>query len=249
MASFVFDLDGVIYVDGEAIPGAAETLAALEAAGHQLLFVTNNATRGRSNLVDAIAEISGYVPASDSVISSSMAAASLLQGTVTTAFVVGESGLVDTLREVGIAAGEAEAADVVVVGLDRELTYDKLRDATLAIRRGARFVATNRDATYPTAQGLWPGGGSIVAALEAATGIEAELAGKPAEPIRSLIRSRLTSDDVWVVGDRPDTDLAMGHAEGWKTVLVLTGVTTDDTAVDPAPTITLHSVAGLPAVV
>ena len=159
---------------------------------------------------------------------------------------VGEPGLAATLTQAGITSVAHSDAEVVVVGLDRDLTYDKLRDATLALRRGARFVATNRDETYPAADGLWPGGGAIVAALEAAAGRSAELAGKPAEPMRHLINDILVTDDVWMIGDRPDTDLAMGVAEGWRTVLVLTGVTEDPEGVEPAPDFVVDSVAGLP---
>jgi 4-nitrophenyl phosphatase len=231
------------------VPGAATALRRLEDEGHQLLFVTNNATRSRRGIVEAIAAVTGFTPAADGIVSSSMAAAALLKGEVERVFVVGERGLIDTLAEVGISSVPAPQADAVVVGLDRSLTYDKIRDASLAIRRGARFVATNRDSTYPTGEGLWPGGGAIVAALEAATDVTAELAGKPAEPIRRLIRARLESDDVWVVGDRADTDLAMGVTEGWKTVLVLTGVTTRAEEVEPAPWAVVDSVADVPALV
>ena len=246
MAAFVFDLDGVIYVDGQGIPGAAQTLEELAKSGHQLIFATNNATRSRDEVATAIAAASGFDPDPGWVVTSSMAAAELLRGEAETAYVLGERGLVSTLAEAGIASVDHTEAQAVVAGLDRDLTYGKLRDATLALRRGARFVATNRDETYPTGDGQWPGGGAIVVALEAASGRPAELAGKPALPMRNLIKDVLRDDEVWVIGDRPDTDLAMGTAEGWKTVLVLSGVTDDAGGVDPAPTAVLDTVAGLP---
>ncbi|MDH3731400.1 MAG: HAD-IIA family hydrolase [Acidimicrobiia bacterium] len=246
MATVICDLDGVIYIDGTPIAGAATALEEMQRDGHQLLFVTNNATRHVDSIVAAIEESTGFRPAREAVLSSSMAAASMLEGRVSSAFVVGEAGLSATLAEWGISSVAAAEAESVVVGLDRALTYDKLRDATLAIRRGALFIATNLDSTYPTPTGLWPGGGALVAALTAASGRTPEVAGKPAEPIRKLLRSKIEHDDVWVIGDRPDTDLALGEAEGWKTALVLTGVTTDAGDVSPAPTAVIDSIADLP---
>ncbi|NIQ56034.1 MAG: HAD hydrolase-like protein, partial [Gemmatimonadetes bacterium] len=96
--------------------------------------------------------------------------------------------------------------------------------AARAVRAGARFVATNHDATYPTPDGLLPGAGSIVAAVEVASEREAEVAGKPHPPMRRLVRERCGGEEIWVVGDRIDTDLAMAFEEGWGTALVLTGV-------------------------
>ena len=248
MATIVCDLDGVVYVGQEPVPGASETLALLKAQGHQLLFATNNATRSPSQLVVAIEAASGFRPDVDSIVSSPMAAALVLEGRATTVFVVGEAGLSETLADYGIREVGPDEAEAVVVGLDRALTYDKLRDATLAIRRGALFIATNLDTTYPTPSGLWPGGGAVVAALAAASDTDPELAGKPAEPMRRLLRAKIAQEVVWVVGDRPDTDLALGDSEGWNTALVLTGVTAASDAVVPRPTAVLDSIAQLPTV-
>ena len=113
---------------------------------------------------------------------------------------------------------------------------------------GARFVATNDDATYPTPEGLHPGGGSIVAALERASGRRAEVAGKPHTPMRDLVRELVGEGPVWMVGDKPETDLALGKGEGWTTVLVLSGVTGNDADVpdDLRPDAVLDSIADLP---
>lgn len=246
MATIVCDLDGVIYIDGTPVDGATAALEQMRSDGHQLLFVTNNATRHVDALVAEIEAASGFRPDRDDVLSSSMAAASMLQGRASSAFVIGEAGLAETLADWGITSVDARGAESVVVGLDRAVTYEKLRDASLAIRRGALFIATNLDSTYPTPTGLWPGGGALVAALATASGTTPEVAGKPEEPIRRLLRSKIEHEEVWVVGDRPDTDLALGDAEGWKTALVLTGVTSDATGVSPAPTVVLDSIAGLP---
>lgn len=246
--NIISDLDGVLFLGETPVAGAREALLRLEEAGHRLLFVTNNATKTIDALVEMMGSIVGYRPRPDQVLSSAVAAAHVLAGSVRRAYVVGERGLVDTLGEAGIAATpDHHGAGAVVVGLDRYLTYDKLRVATLALRAGARFIATNLDPTYPTPEGQWPGGGSLVRALEASSGRSAELAGKPAKPMRDLVRQRLAPGPVTIVGDRPDTDLAMGSAEGWRRVLVLTGVVTDPTDEDLVEAdVVLDSIASLP---
>jgi 4-nitrophenyl phosphatase len=112
-----------------------------------------------------------------------------------------------------------------LVGLDFDLSYDRLTRAANAVRLGARFIATNTDPTYPVADGLLPGGGAMVAAVRVATGVEPEIAGKPHSPMRALLRAKGIGE-AWVIGDRVDTDIAMARAEpDWTSILVLTGVT------------------------
>jgi 4-nitrophenyl phosphatase len=112
-----------------------------------------------------------------------------------------------------------------LVGLDFDLSYDRLTRAANAVRGGARFIATNTDPTYPVADGLLPGGGSMVAAVQTTTGVDPEVAGKPHAPMRALLRSRGITD-AWVIGDRVDTDIALTRAEpDWRSILVLSGVT------------------------
>jgi HAD superfamily hydrolase (TIGR01450 family) len=249
IATVVFDLDGVVYVDGAGIPGAGEALQQLEDAGRRVLFATNNATKTRRAAADQIATATGYSCRPDQVVTSSFVTARSISGRYRAAFVVGESGLVETLNDEGVnTVDDRREADVVVVGLDRYLSYDKLADAALAISvGGAAFVATNTDTTYPTAAGPAPGGGAIVAAIATATGIAPQVFGKPQPAYRSVVKD-LAVGSVLMVGDRPETDLAMGRAEGWQTVLVLTGVVTDPKQVDPslAPDHVLESIAALP---
>ena len=252
LGTVICDLDGVVFVDGHPIPGAEEALSSLDEDGYQLLFVTNNATTHRADLVTKIEKASGYRPGLEDVFSSAMAGAALISGEVSTAFVVGEAGLVTTLGDSGIRVTEAwREAEAVVVGLDRALTYARLKDAVLAVGNGARFIATNTDSTYPTPEGLWPGGGAIVAAIEKASGVAPEVAGKPNEPMRAMVRGSVGEGPVWMVGDRPDTDLAMGKLEEWRTVLVLTGVTASagDVPSEFAPDVVLKSIAELPAAI
>jgi 4-nitrophenyl phosphatase len=250
VTALVCDLDGVVYLDRDGVPGAGEALQAMADRGIRLMFVTNNSTKAPETVIEHIAERTGFVGDVDLVVTSGLATAHAMQGRVTTAFVVGGDGLVATLAASGIeVVADWRAAQAVVVGLDRDLSYGKLTDATLAIRNGASFYATNADATYPTPQGLYPGGGAIVAALETATDVRPIVCGKPHEPTRELIRELAGGGDVAVVGDRPETDLALGKAEGWPAILVLTGVVDDPSDVPAAyqPDVVLASIADLPA--
>jgi HAD superfamily hydrolase (TIGR01450 family) len=248
--NIVCDLDGVVYVGATSIPGAGEALGALEARGYRLIFATNAPIRTAAEVARHIAVVSGYPAREDQVITSGMAAAALLGSEGGPVLVIGESGLGATLAGAGLAlTADPDAARAVVVGLDRELTFDHLAAATRAVLRGARLVACNRDATYPTESGLLPGGGAIAAAIEVAGGREAEVAGKPFAPMTAAIRRALGSGPTWVVGDRPETDLALGRDQGWTTVLVLSGVISDPAAVAEGlrPDLVLRSLADLPA--
>ncbi len=248
-ANLVCDLDGVLFVGRRPVPGARRALQELEARRYRILLVTNNATRSCAEVAQKVQEITGFPADPDLVVTSALAAAHKLHGSVERAYVVGENGLTRTLEDAGIAiSSDWRDAEAVVMGLDRSVTYAKLRDATLAVGAGARFVATNLDVTFPTPEGLWPGGGSLIAAVAAATGKEPELAGKPAAPMRQLVRARLQDGPTWVVGDRPETDLAMGRIEGWTRVLVLTGVVDDPDSVpaEERPDLVLDSIAELP---
>ena len=248
--TIVCDLDGVVYLDGVAIPGAGEALDQLQQLGYRLLFATNNSTKTRHDVIAHIASQTGFEADVADVLTSGVATAKHIAG-VRSVFVVGEEGLTTTLRDYGFeVTSEWREAEAVVVGLDRDMTYEKLSHATMAVRAGARFVATNIDATYPTASGLAPGGGAIVAAIAEAADAEPEVCGKPFAPMRDLVRAAAGGGDVWVVGDRPETDLALAGAEGWTKVLVLTGVTSDASEVPDefSPDIVVPSIADLPRV-
>lgn len=241
------DLDGVVYLGDHPVPGAGEALGAIREAGVSVAFVTNNSSRPPEAVAERIATLTGFPASPDMVLTSAMAAGLVLRGTTDPAFVLGGEGIRRALAEVGIASTDrGDEAGAVVVGLDRELSYDRLRDAVVAVRRGARFVATNHDPTYPTASGLWPGAGSIVAAVERAAETEPEIAGKPFAPMRSLIRERIGSDRIWVIGDRIDTDLAMAAEEGWTGVLVLSGVTVSAPSHDSRVDRVVESIAEVP---
>jgi len=249
IGNVVCDLDGVVYLLGKPVPGAGGALTELDEAGYAVTFVTNNSTRSPVESAVRIAELTGYPAQEHQVVGSAEAAVTLLGGDTGPVFVMGGAGIRQAMAVAGVAETEDPGAAVaVIVGLDTALSYDRLRDAVLAIRGGARFIATNTDATYPTPDGLWPGAGAMVAAIQVASGIEPEVAGKPHQAIRSLIREHLRPGPVWVVGDRPETDLAMAKIEGWTSVLVLTGVVghADEVADEHRPDLILRSLADLP---
>lgn len=243
--TIVCDLDGVVYVGDAPVPGAGEALGRLAAAGHRILFCTNNSSRRRAGIVDRIHRTTGYGADPGSVVSSAMAAVTLLDPVP--AFVLGGAGITEALAVAGIPVTASwEEAGSVVVGLDPEATYRRIADAASAVRAGARFVATNDDPTYPTPGRLLPGAGALVAAVATASGVRPVVAGKPHAPMRELLRARAGDGPVWVVGDRVDTDVALARAEGWTPVLVLTGVTGAAEAAASGASV-LDSLADLPA--
>lgn len=253
--SIVCDLDGVLYLASEAVPGAGEALQALAGAGIELWFVTNNSTRTADDTAAKISLRTGYPASPGQVVTSAMATAEHLRHDIASAMVLGGDGLVRELTAAGIVVldpsdvpeGVPAEVDAVVVGLDLHLTYGRLAAATAAVRAGARLVASNIDATFPTPQGLAPGAGSMVAAVERATDRTAEPCGKPQQPMLRFLADRIAPGPVLVVGDRLDTDLALGWAAGWATALVLTGVATVDDSQDPRIDLVLGSIAELPA--
>ena len=149
---------------------------------------------------------------------------------------IGEVGLVQTLAEQGFYLSEEDVL-AVVVGLDRNLTYEKLKKATLLIRSGVPFIGTNPDRTFPTPQGLIPGAGAVIAAVEAATDVKPVYAGKPETYLYQLALDRLAvpPQEALVIGDRLDTDITGGQSLGCKTGLVLTGVSTETEALNWKP--------------
>lgn len=224
------DLDGVLYRGARALPGVSEALGKLIASGVGVYFITNNSTRTAQGTADKITEVTGVEVKADQVLTSSMAATTLLGPTDEPVLMVGEEGVRHAVEQAGLTiTDDPGSARAVVVGLTRDLTYEMITGAMQAIINGARFVATNDDKTFPTEDGLAPGCGAIVAAIAAASGADPEVAGKPNDAMRDLIRARVDGE-VWMIGDRLDTDVAMASMEpGWRSVLVLTGVTDGET--------------------
>ena len=221
----VCDLDGVVYLGEAGIARSGDALTEILRSGRRLIFVTNNSSKTPVEVADKIRRTTGFAAAPDDVLTSAQVAARRLVGSSSTVFVVGGAAIDVALREVGIEVTQDwRRADAVVAGIDRDLTYGKLADATLAIRAGAAFHATNTDATYPTPEGQLPGGGVMAGALEIATGVTPLVAGKP-EGIMADQVDDLAPGAKLVIGDRPETDVALGKRAGWATALVLTGAT------------------------
>ena len=251
--ALVCDMDGVIYRGEEAIPGSAEAIESLRGLGVKVLFCTNNS---RTTVDGYIAKLQGFgiAAANDDILTSAVVTAETLQARKwagRTAIVVGGEGVTTALGSVCISVKddpEVTAADLVVVGWTPHFTYDDMRRAATAVRKGATLIATNDDATFPAADGLWPGAGSILAAIETASGARAEVMGKPHRPMMDAIARRLEGRDaIAMLGDRPDTDLAGGRERGWYTILVTSGVTAPDAAdaVEPHPDLIIGSLAEL----
>jgi glycerol 3-phosphatase-2 len=222
------DLDGVIYRGQEVIPGVPAALRRLTDSGIEIFYITNNSTRTPESGAEKVERLTGVSVAPEQILSSSLAAVGLLLPDDGPVLVVGEDGVRDAVARAGLAetADPAEARSVLV-GLTRSVSYELIGDAMNAIRAGARFIATNDDVTFPTESGVMPGAGAIVAAIAASSGVDPIVAGKPNEPMRRLIRSHGVGA-AWVVGDRPDTDVALAAAEpDWVSLLVLTGVAGD----------------------
>lgn len=220
--AWILDLDGVLWLGQQPIAGSDQAVSRLLGAGERVVFVTNNSlfTVGEQR---AHLARSG-VPAGGELLTSAMAAASLLDHGET-ALVCAGRGVTEALAARGVRTVEEGDADAVVVGFHTDFSYDRLRAAHGALHRGARLLATNDDPTYPTADGPIPGGGAILAAVAAAAGMEPLVAGKPNRPMADLCRRLAGSGPHIVVGDRASTDGAFARALGARFALVLSGVT------------------------
>lgn len=228
---WALDLDGVIWLADEPIPGSAEAVSRLRRAGHDVVFCTNNSSQPRRAVEEKLARHG--IPAVGDVITSAMAAAALVEPGERVLVCAGP-GVVEALEERGAVPVSEGPADAVVVGFHRTFDFERLRVATTAVRCGARLLATNDDATYPTPDGPIPGGGAILAAVERASGRSAVVAGKPNRPMADLVRARLAGPGV-MVGDRPETDGHFATALGYRFALVLSGVTQAEEVVEPVP--------------
>jgi glycerol 3-phosphatase-2 len=220
------DLDGVVWRGETPIPGAPEGIERLRDAGLRLGFVSNNSSQPVSEVTAKLAA-AGVLASADDVITSALAAASLLATELAPGAPVlacAGPGVIEALSAAGLRPVAQGPAAAVVVGLHRNFDFDELDRASAAVRDGARFVATNLDATYPVPGGLIPGSGAIAAAVATASGRTPDVAGKPHAPMVRLVRERLGPSGI-IVGDRPSTDGAFADALGWPFGLVLSGVT------------------------
>jgi glycerol 3-phosphatase-2 len=228
---FAIDLDGVVWLAGAPIPGSADAVAELRRAGHPVVFVTNDPGRTRAQTAALLEEVGIEATAAD-VVTSSAAVAEAISSELSGAavYVIGPDALREELEAARLEVVDANhrPVDAVVVGGHSGFDYDELRAATTAVRAGAPLWATGRDATYPTPEGLVPGTGALVAAVETAAERRARVAGKPEPPMFEAAKRRLGGDRMAMVGDTLDADIGGGQGAGLSTILVLSGRTSQE---------------------
>ncbi len=232
--SLIIDMDGVLYRGDTPIPGLVEFFDFIRSRGIRYLLATNNSTRPPRLWAEKLAGM-GVTVSPDEIMTSATATAQYLVKEYpagTPMYYVGEMGLREALEEAGFVIDE-DKAEVVVTGMDRTLTYDKLAKATLRIRAGARFIGTNPDRTLPMPYGEIPGAGSIQAALVVSTsGVQPFIVGKPEPHMFGLALDKLGTSkaETAVLGDHMDTDMTGARRAGLYSILVLTGVATREEA-------------------
>lgn len=251
---YLLDLDGTVYRGDHLLPGADGAIAELRARGRRIAFVSNKPLHSRQDYATKLTKLGVPATESDVIHSSYILARYLVTSTPNAkVFAIGEPPLLEELRSAGIELCEdPDQIETVVVGFDRTLTYQKLNLAFQALRKGARFLATNGDMTCPTEDGEIPDAGVSIAALEAATGRQVEeVLGKPSiHTVRAALELLgLPAVRCAMVGDRLETDIAMANKHGLVSVLTLTGVTSRAAlqASPVQPDFVIESLAELPA--
>lgn len=246
-AGYMIDLDGTIYRGKEKIPAAKRFIERLQEHDIPFLFVTNNSTQAPIKVVENLANNFDIHVKEENVYTSALATADYiadLDKDKRSVYVIGEVGLKQAILDRGFRFEETNP-DYVVVGLDYDVTYHKFELATLAIKRGAKFIGTNADNNLPNERGLVPGAGSVIALVECSTQQKATYIGKPETIImeKALERLGLPKDEVVMVGDNYMTDIKAGINFGIDTMLVYTGVSTRELVrkQEIAPTIELGS--------
>lgn len=245
-AGYLIDLDGTIYKGKDPIPAGERFIHALQERKLPYLFVTNNTTRRPEAVQTMLREQFNIETPLDTIYTASLATVDYMNqvGKAKMAYVIGEDGLKSAIAEAGYVE-ELDNPAYVVVGLDTNLTYEKMTIATLAIQKGAVFIGTNPDLNIPTERGLLPGAGSLIALLEAATRVKATIIGKPQAIIMDNALALLGTkrSDTLMIGDNYLTDIRAGLDNGFPTLLVLTGFTKSEEVetLPLAPTHVLNS--------
>ena len=241
----IADLDGVVYRGETAIPDAITAFRRWDEAGVPYMFVTNNATRSAAAFADKLCRL-GVRTTPDQVITSPIATADYMQerwAAGTTVYVLGSSALAETMTEAGFRITDVEP-EVVVVGLDRDLTYARLQKAVHGVLGGATLIGTNADILLPTENGFDPGAGSILAAVATATRTTPPVIGKPEPRMIEMALKRLGTpkEGTIMIGDQIATDILAGQRAGLRSILVTTGVAADATG---TPDLTVDSLLEL----
>jgi HAD superfamily hydrolase (TIGR01450 family) len=249
----LIDLDGVVWLGKELLPGAAEALQELLGGGCELVFVTNNPASPAAAYAERLRD-AGVAVEEERIVTAGTVTARLAgerTGEGGTAFVIGARAFKEEVEAAGLrllAAGSEGTADVVLVSGHRGFDYEELLTATRMLQRGAALFATSRDPTLPMPGGAWPGTGSVLAAVETASGAVAEIGGKPERHLFEQARSRMpAARRVAMVGDRIASDIEGARRAGLETVLVLSGAASPEEAerADPAPDHVLEDLAAL----
>lgn len=220
--TWAVDLDGVVWLAGEPIPGVPEAVDRLRADGVRVLFATNNSAYAVTEVVERLAT-AGIEAGAEDVVTSAQAAATLVEPGETVLALAGD-GVVEALTRRGARVVDEGPSDAVVVGWTRRFDFDRVSAALGAVLGGARLIATNDDPTLPTPAGPLPGAGALLASVSTAAGVVAEVAGKPHQPMADAI-SRRAGEIAVVVGDRPSTDGLLARRLAAPFALVLSGVT------------------------
>jgi glycerol-1-phosphatase len=249
---FILDLDGCVWVGGEPTPGVVEALDELRAAGKRVAFATNNAFESGEDLVAQLWKIGVRASLGDVVtVGGAMQHRLAEQHSGRTAYVIGSPPMLRHVGDAGLrvlnGTDLASRAEVVVVSGTTELVYADLRNAIQAVLRGADLLATARDPTYPQPDGLWPGTGAILAAVEYATARKAEIVGKPEPQLFLTALDRLGDGSTLVIGDRVGSDLAAAAAAGLDAALVRSDSSDHDEldGFEPQPVAIGATLAGL----
>lgn len=250
---YLVDLDGVVWIGREPVPGSSEALRSLLDAGKRIVFVTNNPGRPPAAYAERLGEL-GVEVGESQIVTAGMVAARLA-GEATSgggsAFVIGATALKEMVAAAGARLLEGEdawEADVVVVSGHRGFDYGELLIAKRALDRGAALFATSHDPTMPFPDGELPGTGAVLAAVETASGRQATIAGKPERHLFEMAREALGEcESVAMIGDRPSSDIEGGRRAGLETILVLSGTTSREeaAATRPAPDFVVENLSGL----
>ncbi len=232
--SLILDMDGVLWRSFQPIGDLPRVFGAIQSRGWNLMLATNNATRAPEEYVEKLQDL-GVAISPEQVINSGIVTAFYLEKHFPQGgplYVVGEQGLINVLAAAGFFHTGAQKPLAVVVGLDRRFDYEKMNVASCWVREGVPFIGTNPDATFPTPQGLVPGAGAVIKAVETASGVQPSWMGKPSPEMYRVAMQQLgtTPQETLVAGDRLETDIAGGQALGCLTGLVLSGVTSSEQA-------------------
>lgn len=243
---YLIDLDGTMYKGSEVIEGAIEFIDYLNKHNKSYLFVTNNSSKTPQEVADKLNDM-GFNTSSEHVISTALATSGYISeiDPGASVYMIGGSGLKSALTEAGLEVKNDEHVDYVVIGLDVEITYEKLSVACLAVRNGAKFISTNKDVSIPNERGFLPGNGSLTSVVTVSTGKTPIFIGKPEAIImnQAIEKIGLSKEECVMIGDLYDTDILAGINSNIDTIHVQTGVTTLDEikAKDVLPTYSVQN--------